>query len=110
MTLHRTALALAIFLCAVIFPASSVLAQFPQQGAKLVGTAAVGAAKLGYSIALSADGTTAIVGAREDNNLIGAAWVFIRNGGVWPRKNPGAQECCCRIIDDSQQPVSTVDD
>ena len=88
MTLHRSALALAIFLCAVVFPARPVLAQFPQQGAKLVGTGAVGAAKLGYSIALSADGTTAIVGAREDNNLIGAAWVFIRNGGVWTQQGP----------------------
>ena len=88
MPLHRTALALVIFLCAVTIPASSALAQFPQQGAKLVGTGAVGAAKLGYSIALSADGTTAIVGAREDNSLIGAAWVFIRNGGVWSQQGP----------------------
>jgi hypothetical protein len=39
------------------------LAQFTQQGSKLVGTGAVGAAFQGQSVALSSDGNTATVGA-----------------------------------------------
>src|SRR5205807_817989 len=48
-----------------------------QQGAKLVGSGAVGTfTQQGFSVALSADGNTAIVGGYEDNNHAGAAWVF----------------------------------
>jgi hypothetical protein len=47
-----------------------------QQGSKLVGTGAVGPAGQGRSVALSADGNTAIVGGPADNTNIGAAWVF----------------------------------
>jgi hypothetical protein len=54
-----------------------------QQGKKLVGTDAMGSARQGTSVALSADGKTAIVGGWSDNNKIGAAWVFTRSGGVW---------------------------
>jgi hypothetical protein len=54
-----------------------------QQGAKLLGTGAVGNANQGNSVALSADGNTAIVGGPLDNNFFGAAWVFTRSGGVW---------------------------
>ena len=54
-----------------------------QQGSKLVGTGAVGQAGQGISIALSADGNTAIVGGPYDNGSTGAAWVFTRNGGLW---------------------------
>ncbi|HRI26805.1 MAG TPA: IPT/TIG domain-containing protein, partial [Chitinophagales bacterium] len=57
-----------------------------QQGNKLVGTNAVGAARQGYSVALSADGNTAIVGGFTDNSLQGAAWVFTRSGGVWTQQ------------------------
>ena len=53
-----------------------------QQG-KLVGTGAVGKAGQGSSVALSADGNTAIVGGPLDNSDAGAAWVFTRSGGVW---------------------------
>src|SRR5438067_1575871 len=52
-----------------------------QQGGKLVGTGAVGGALQGYSVALSADGNTAIVGGEGDNTAAGAAWVFTRSGG-----------------------------
>jgi hypothetical protein len=48
-----------------------------QQGGKLVGTGAVGTAEQGASIALSADGNTAIVGGPVNNMSIGAAWVFV---------------------------------
>jgi hypothetical protein len=57
-----------------------------QQGKKLVGTGAVGKARQGMSVALSADGNTAIVGGWSDNSKTGAAWVFTRNGGVWTQQ------------------------
>ena len=59
-----------------------------QQGSKLVGTGAVGAAIQGISAAISADGNTAIVGGNQDNSNIGAAWVFARNGTVWTQQGP----------------------
>jgi hypothetical protein len=54
-----------------------------QQGAKLIGTGAVGAAEQGWSVALSADGNAALVGGNGDNSAAGAAWVYTRDGGVW---------------------------
>ena len=48
-----------------------------QQGSKLVGTGAVGSAYQGNSVALSADGNTAIVGGDGDNSGVGATWVFV---------------------------------
>jgi hypothetical protein len=57
-----------------------------QQGSKLVGTGAVGAARQGISVALSSDGNTAIVGGNRDNNVAGAAWVYTRSGGVWTQQ------------------------
>ena len=54
-----------------------------QQGKKLVGTGAVGKARQGMSVVLSADGNTAIVGGWSDNGKTGAAWVFTRSGSVW---------------------------
>jgi hypothetical protein len=54
-----------------------------QQGSKLVGTGAVGNASQGYSVSLSSDGNTAIVGGYGDNGNAGAAWVYTRTGGVW---------------------------
>jgi lipocalin len=56
-----------------------------QQGGKLVGTGAV-VAEQGISVALSADGNTAIVGGPLDNNDTGAAWVYTRSGGVWTQQ------------------------
>jgi hypothetical protein len=57
-----------------------------QQGNKLVGTGATGSALQGRSVALSADGNTAMVGGAFDNSSIGAAWVFTRSGGVWSQE------------------------
>ena len=57
-----------------------------QQGSKLVGTGAVGTAEQGVSVALSADGNTAIVGGPGDNSNTGAAWVYTRSGGVWTQQ------------------------
>ncbi len=61
------------------FPAS-------QQGNKLVGTGAVGASMQGYSVAISGDGNTVIVGAPNDNSNEGAAFVFVRSGGGWTQE------------------------
>jgi hypothetical protein len=52
-------------------------------GTKLVGIGAVGSARQGSSVALAADGSTAIVGGVEDNSYNGAAWVYSRSGPVW---------------------------
>src|SRR5258708_5404379 len=57
-----------------------------QQGAKLVGTGAVGNAGQGISVALSSDGKTAILGGCADSSSVGAAWVFMRSGGVWTQQ------------------------
>ena len=57
-----------------------------QQGAELVGTGSVLNAGQGNSVALSSDGSTALVGGPHDNNLAGAAWVFTRSGGVWAQQ------------------------
>jgi hypothetical protein len=54
-----------------------------QEGDKLVGTGAVEPAYMGTSVAISADGNTAIVGGSNDASGVGAAWVFTRSGGVW---------------------------
>ena len=59
-----------------------------QQGPKLVGNGAVGRAQQGLSVALSADGNTAIVGGPDDNSFVGAAWVFVRDGSVWFQQGP----------------------
>ena len=55
-----------------------------QQGSKLVGTGA-GVTAQGFSVALSDDGNTAIVGGPDDGNT-GAAWVFTRSSGVWTQQ------------------------
>ena len=48
-----------------------------QLGGKLVGTGAVGIPNQGFSVAMSGDGNTAMVGGMSDNNNAGAAWVFV---------------------------------
>lgn len=65
---------------------SSARAAYIQQGNKLVGTGAVGNANQGVSVAISGDGTTAIIGGRFDNGNTGAAWVFVQSGGVWTQQ------------------------
>ena len=57
-----------------------------QQGSKLVGTGAVGAAGQGWSVGISSDGNTVIVGGYKDNNNAGAAWIFSRSGSVWTQQ------------------------
>ncbi len=57
-----------------------------QQGPKLVGSGASGTGWQGGSVALSADGNTAIVGSTYDSNHVGAAWVYTRTAGVWTQQ------------------------
>jgi hypothetical protein len=73
----------ALTLAALIFSSQLALAQFTQQGQKLVGSGAVGASEQGYSVAASSDGNTVIVGGWGDNSDTGAAWVFTRSNGTW---------------------------
>jgi hypothetical protein len=57
-----------------------------QEGAKLIGSGAVNGvlgAFQGYSVSLSSNGNSAIVGGYPDNNFAGAVWVYTRTGGVW---------------------------
>jgi hypothetical protein len=57
-----------------------------QQGDKLVGTGASGPGWQGWSVALSADGNTALIGNPADNDAVGAAWVFTRSNGTWTQQ------------------------
>ncbi len=54
-----------------------------QQGSKLTGGGEAEAGEFGRSVALSADGNTALVGGPEGNIGTGAAWVFTRSGTTW---------------------------
>ena len=82
----RVALALiaAALVCGAQRPAA---AAFTQQGQKLVGTSAAGAAQQGHSVALSADGNTLVEGGFSDNSSAGAVWVFTRgSNGTWSQQ------------------------
>ena len=58
-----------------------------QQGPKLTGgEEESGAGRFGRSVALSADGNTALVGAPRDSGEVGAVWVFTRTGSTWTRQ------------------------
>ena len=59
-----------------------------QQGSKLTGSGETGAGGFGSSVALSADGNTALIGGPYDNGGVGAAWVFTRSGSTWTQQGP----------------------
>ena len=70
-----------------------------QQGPQLTPTDRNGEAQFGISVALSADGNTALVGGINDESSsvqVGAAWVFTRSGTTWAQQGPkltgGAEE------------------
>lgn len=54
---------------------------------KLVGTGGSAQAWQGYSVSLSADGNTLIIGGPSDNSLAGAAWIFTRSGASWSQQD-----------------------
>ena len=57
-----------------------------QQGSKLVPSDAFANSRFGYSVALSADGNTAVIGGIWDNNYAGATWIFVRTGTSWAQQ------------------------
>jgi hypothetical protein len=58
-----------------------------QQGDKLLASDNIGNnTQQGISVAISADGNTAIVGGRNDNSGTGAAWIYSRKNGVWAQQ------------------------
>jgi hypothetical protein len=57
-----------------------------QQGEKLTGTGETGEGRFGKSVALSADGDTALIGGTRDNSYVGAAWIFARTGSTWTQQ------------------------
>jgi hypothetical protein len=56
------------------------------QQKKLVGAKAIGPARQGFSVSLSSDGNTAIVGGPWDDDAKGAAWVFTRSHKLFESK------------------------
>ena len=87
------AFALALVVTIVGSIPAQAQSQFGQQGPKLVGTGASGNAAQGFSVSLSGDGNTAIVGGPADCGKrpvqacgFGAAWIFTRLAGVWSQQ------------------------
>ena len=65
-----------------------------QQGEKLTGSGEVGKGQFGYSVALSSNGKTALIGGPEDNSEVGAVWVFTCSGAPGPsraKSSPAAE-------------------
>ena len=83
-----TAIASALTFVALVFSPLPASAQFTELGPKLVGSGNVGASSQGFSVAVSGDGNTAIVGAPSDNSSTGAAWIFVRFGSSWVQQGP----------------------
>jgi gliding motility-associated-like protein len=54
--------------------------------AKLTGTGYIGQPLQGFAVAISADGNTAVVTGRDDNNGIGALWIYTRSGSTWTQQ------------------------
>ncbi len=59
---------------------------YTEQGLKLAANDETGDASFGHSVAISADGNTAVVGGFEDDNLVGAAWIFTRTATGWAQE------------------------
>ncbi len=54
-----------------------------QQGDKLTGPGEIGAGDFGSSVALSADGSSTLIGGPSDSQGRGAIWTFARSASVW---------------------------
>jgi hypothetical protein len=64
--------------------------RWKQRGSKLTGGGEINRSlsccfggEFGRSVALSSDGSTALIGGPYDNLDVGAAWVFTRSGSTW---------------------------
>jgi hypothetical protein len=73
-----------------IFTRAGSGSKWGEPGTKLTGGGETqnAAGRFGFSVALSGDGSTALVGARRDENGKGAAWLFTRSGGTWTEQGP----------------------
>jgi len=56
-----------------------------QQGSKIAPTNEIGLSQFGYTLALSEEGDTALIGGAKDND-VGAAWVYTRSGSTWTQQ------------------------
>jgi len=68
---------------AILFMSHTVNADFENE-LKLMASDGTNGDSLGWSISISGD--MAIVGAPQDNSATGAAYVFVRNAGVWTQQ------------------------
>ncbi len=57
-----------------------------QQGGKLTGDGEVSKGQFGSAVALSSDGSTALVGASQEGFRAGAAYVLSRSGSTWAQR------------------------
>jgi hypothetical protein len=73
----------AVLLAALICTLEPAQAQFKQQGTPLVGSTTAQPDEQGFSVSLSNNGNTAIIGGPTDAGGLGAAWIFTRSAGVW---------------------------
>ena len=78
----------AVTMCAAAYasgtkPTAAKALSLTEQGPKLSGAGEVGHGAFGDTVALSGDGTTAMVAAPQDKNATGAVWVFVRSGSTW---------------------------
>ena len=83
-------LLLLALLLVTVAHAAPAAAQFIQQGNKFTNGSLAAPQYFGNSIAISADGNTAVVGAPYYGNF-GFAFVYARTGGTWVAQNTGLQ-------------------
>jgi hypothetical protein len=57
-----------------------------QTGLKLTGGGEVGQGRFGYGVAISPDGSEAVIGGREDAEGLGAVWTFTRGSGGFAQR------------------------
>ena len=69
-----------------VFTRSGSGSTWTQQGPKLTPNDENGEGYFGWSVALSSDGNTALIGGPGDNSFAGAAWMFTRSGSTWTQQ------------------------
>jgi hypothetical protein len=62
----------------------TIIQSEPEQ--KLTASDEAGDGLFGYSVALSADGNTALIGGPRDSTHFGAVWVFVRSHSTWTQQ------------------------
>jgi hypothetical protein len=83
----RTTVSFGTIVATLFLSSQMALAQFTQQGPPLFPPSNMGPlVQQGYSVALSTDGNTAIVGGPANGGSAGAAFVYTRSGGVWTQQ------------------------